>query len=116
MSVDDSAIVRHIVETALLEAGFEVIMAVDGEDAMAKLDEAMVDMVISDLNMPKMNGVELVRNIRAKPGMRFTPIVMLTSESEEEMRQKGKDAGASAWLLKPFKPEQLIRLVKMILP
>ncbi len=115
MTVDDSASVRQMVSFTLKQAGYQVVEAVDGKDALSKLHGAAVQMVLTDLNMPNMNGIELIRNVRADPGCKFIPIVMLTTESQAEMKQEGKAAGATGWIVKPFKPEQLLAVVKKVL-
>lgn len=114
--VDDSETVRQVLQLTLSNAGFEVVEAVDGVDALAKLTEAKsIDMIITDLNMPNMDGLQLIKNIREQGNYRFTPIVMLTTESSEGKKQAGREAGASGWIVKPFKPEQLLKVVKMVL-
>jgi len=115
MTVDDSATVRQMLSFTLQDAGFEVIEATDGVDALEKLKSESIQMLITDLNMPQMDGIELIREVRKTPGNRFVPIIMLTTESNEQKRQAGKSAGASGWIVKPFKPEQLLRVVKMVL-
>jgi two-component system chemotaxis response regulator CheY len=110
--VDDSASMRQLVSFALKDAGYDVIDAINGKDAMNKLNGTKIDMVITDLNMPEMDGIEFIKQVRNKPGYRFTPIVMLTTESQESKKQEGKQAGASGWIVKPFTPEQLIGVVK----
>ncbi len=115
MTVDDSATIRQMLKFTLSDAGFEVIEAIDGVDACAKLKENPVNMVITDLNMPKMDGIELIREVRKDPANRFVPIIMLTTESQEVKKQEGKSAGASGWIVKPFSPEQLLAVVKMVL-
>ena len=116
LTVDDSATIRQALNVALAGAGYEVVEATDGIDALRKLAVDKVDMVVTDLNMPNMNGVDLIREIRNRPGNRFTPIVMLTTESEHKKKQEGKAAGASGWIVKPFRPEQLLSVVKMVCP
>ena len=116
MAVDDSATVRQVLQMTLEGAGYEVIEAVDGKDALAKLGKTPVDMMVTDLNMPNMDGIELIKNVRLSPGNRFMPIIMLTTESQPEKKQEGKAAGASGWIVKPFKPEQLLAVVRMICP
>ena len=114
--VDDSETVRQVLKLTLSNAGFNVIEAEDGDDALAKLASApAVDMLITDLNMPNMDGLELIQKIRDDGKHRFTPIVMLTTESSEEKKRAGREAGASGWIVKPFKPEQLLKVVKMVL-
>jgi two-component system chemotaxis response regulator CheY len=110
--VDDSASMRQLVTFALKGAGYDVVEAIHGKDALGKLGGAKVDMMITDLNMPEMDGIEFIKNVRGNAASKFTPIVMLTTESQESKKQEGKQAGASGWLVKPFKPEELIELVK----
>jgi two-component system chemotaxis response regulator CheY len=110
--VDDSASMRQLVSFALNDAGYEVVAAVDGKDALSKAGDGAVDMVVTDLNMPEMDGLEFIRQLRSQPSYKFTPIVMLTTESQEAKKQEGKTAGASGWIVKPFTPEQLVSVVK----
>jgi len=116
MAVDDSATVRQVLQMTLEGAGYQVVEAVDGKDALNKLAGTQIDMMVTDLNMPNMDGIELIRNVRQSPGNRFMPIIMLTTESQPEKKQEGKAAGASGWIVKPFKPEQLLAVVRMICP
>ena len=92
-----------------------MIEAVDGRDALERLAQESVDMLITDLNMPNLDGVGLIREVRAQPANRFIPIIMLTTESHDSKKQEGKAAGASGWIVKPFKPEQLLGVVRMVL-
>lgn len=115
MMVDDSATMRQAVGMTLRDAGYEVIEAGDGVEALQRLEKESVDMLITDLNMPRLDGVGLIANVRRGQGNRFMPIVMLTTESDESRKQSGKRAGASAWLVKPFRPDQLIGLVRTVL-
>ena len=115
MTVDDSASVRQMVSFTLKNAGYEVVEAVDGQDAISKLNGSRINMVITDLNMPNMDGIELIRALRGNPAFKFVPIVMLTTESQATKKQEGKDAGATGWIVKPFKPEQLQAVVKKVL-
>ncbi len=115
MTVDDSASVRQMVSFTLKQAGYEVVEAVDGEDAIEKLDDAPVNMLVTDLNMPKKDGIELIREVRSRQQYRFMPIIMLTTESQAEKKQEGKAAGATGWIVKPFKPEQLLAVIKKVL-
>lgn len=110
--VDDSASMRQLVAFALKDAGYDVVSAVHGKDAMDKLNGTKIDMAITDLNMPEMDGIEFIKQFRGSSEYRFTPIVMLTTESQESKKQEGKQAGASGWIVKPFTPEQLIDVVK----
>lgn len=114
MTVDDSATVRQMIGFTLKAAGYEVVEAIDGKDAVSKLGSAP-HLVITDLNMPNMDGIELIRHIRTNSVCRFIPIVMLTTESQEKKKLEAKSAGATGWIIKPFKPEQLIAVVKKVL-
>lgn len=114
--VDDSATLRASVNYTLKEAGFETINAVNGVDGLDKLNQAMkngdqIGMIISDINMPVMDGITFIHEVKKTP-FKFTPILVLTTESQDEMKMKGKKAGASGWLVKPFKPEQLVYVTK----
>lgn len=115
MTVDDSTSVRQMVRFTLEEAGYNVIEAVDGKDALDKLADTSVNLVITDLNMPNLNGIELIRDVRQNSSQRFVPIIMLTTESQTAKKQEGKQAGATGWIVKPFKPEQLKAVVKKVL-
>ena len=117
MTVDDSATVRQVLQMTLVGAGYDVVEAVDGEDALEKLSGGeSVDMLVTDLNMPRVDGLDLIEQVRKKPGNRFMPIIMLTTESQPEKKSAGKAAGASGWITKPFKPEQLLAVVRMVCP
>jgi two-component system chemotaxis response regulator CheY len=110
--VDDAAVVRHVVSITLKKAGYEIIEAVNGKDALSKLARNTVNMVITDLNMPEMDGIELIREIRKTDGHKFMPVVMLTTVSQEDRKKEGKLAGASGWIFKPFQSKELIDTVK----
>ena len=116
MTVDDSPTVRQVLQLSLEEAGYKVVPASDGEDALRKLANDRVDLIVTDLEMPRMDGINLIQNVRSQPGNRFLPIIMLTSESLPEKKQAGKSAGASGWINKPFRPDQLLAVVRMICP
>ncbi|MDM8515388.1 response regulator [Desulfobacterales bacterium HSG16] len=115
MTVDDSASIRQMVSFTLKQAGYQVVEAVDGKDAFDKIKKSRINMLITDLNMPQMDGIELIRNVRTLPSARFMPIIMLTTESQASKKQEGKSAGATGWIVKPFKPEQLLAVVKKVL-
>jgi two-component system, chemotaxis family, chemotaxis protein CheY len=115
LTVDDSASIRQMVSFTLKNEGYTVVEAVDGVDGLAKLKENPVDMVLTDLHMPNMDGIELIKNVRADPKFKFIPIIFLTTESQADKKQEGKSAGATGWIVKPFKPEQLVGVVKKIL-
>ena len=115
--VDDSSSVRTVVKATLLGAGYSVIEGVDGKDAIAKLTGQKVHLIISDVNMPNMDGITMVKEIKKMPNYRFTPICMLTTESEQSKMMEGKAAGAKAWIVKPFQPPKLLDAVsKLVLP
>ena len=115
LTADDSASVRQMVTFTLQEAGYEVMEAVDGRDAFAKASSRTPHMLITDLNMPNLDGIGLIRALRAAPACRFIPMVLLTTESQAEKKQEGKAAGATGWIVKPFKPEQLLAVVRKVL-
>jgi len=115
MTVDDSASVRQMVCYTLKSAGYQVVEAVDGQDALSKLAGSSVHMIITDLNMPNLDGIGLIRQVRASASHKFVPVVMLTTESQDAKKMEGKQAGATGWIIKPFKPEQLLAVVKKVL-
>lgn len=115
MTVDDSSSVRQMVGFTLKGAGYEVVEAADGMDAFVKLSGMSVNLVLTDLNMPKMDGIDLIRRLRATTAHKFVPIVLLTTESEAAKKQEAKAAGATGWIVKPFKPDQLLAVVKKVL-
>ncbi len=115
LAVDDSASMRQMVSFTLKGAGHEVVEASDGKQALDKAGEIQVDLVLSDVNMPVMDGIELVKALRALPNYKFTPILMLTTESAGDKKMEGKRAGATGWLVKPFNPEQLLATIKKVL-
>ncbi len=115
--VDDSVSVRQVLGLTLRGAGYEVIEGRDGVDGLAKLQGQKVHLIVSDVNMPNMDGISFVKGVKALPNYRFTPIIMLTTESADEKKREGQAAGAKAWVVKPFKPETLLNAVqKLILP
>ena len=115
--VDDSASVRQVLNITLKSAGYDVIEAKDGQDGLSKLTGQKVHLIVSDVNMPNMDGITLVKEIKQLANYKFTPIIMLTTESEESKKQQGQAAGAKAWVVKPFKPEQMLAAVsKLVLP
>ena len=116
MVVDDSTSMRQMVNFTLAGAGYQVVEATDGVDALAKSSTQKVDLFITDLNMPKMDGIALTRQLRAAPQYRFTPIVLLTTESHLEKKMEGKSAGATGWIVKPFQVPQLLAVVKKVCP
>lgn len=115
LTVDDSASIRQMVSFTLKKEGYEVIEASDGNDALAKIKGNPADLVITDLHMPNLDGIGLIKALRADSSFRFTPIIMLTTESHEGRKNEGRQAGATGWIVKPFKPEQLVAVVKRLL-
>ena len=115
LAVDDSASIRRMVSFTLRTAGYDVVEAVDGEDALAKAKAQPMNLVLTDQNMPRMDGLTLVRSLRELPGYRTAPILILTTESGAEMKSRGKAAGATGWLVKPFDPQRLIDIVKKVI-
>ncbi len=113
---DDSGSVRQMLSFVLTQAGFEVLSAEDGQEALDKAPAFSPHLVITDLNMPKLNGIELVKSLRAITGFRFIPILVLTTEGQEEKKQAGRAAGATGWLVKPFMPDKLLAVVNKVLP
>lgn len=117
MIVDDSASLRQVVSIALKSSGYDVIEGIDGKDALSKLTGQKVHLIISDVNMPNMDGITFVKEVKKLPDYKFTPVIMLTTEAGEDKKAAGQAAGAKAWVVKPFKPEQMITAVaKLILP
>ncbi len=116
LAVDDSASMRQMVSFTLKGAGFDVIEACDGQEALDIAKTTSVDLVLSDVNMPVMDGIELVKKLRALTDYKFTPILMLTTESASDKKTQGKNAGATGWLVKPFNPEQLLVTIRKVLP
>lgn len=115
--VDDSSSVRQVVGIALKSAGYDVIEACDGKDALGKLTGQKVHLIISDVNMLNMDGITFVKEVKKLASYKFTPIIMLTTESQESKKAEGQAAGAKAWVVKPFQPAQMLAAVsKLILP
>lgn len=115
ITVEDSTSLREMISFTLSEAGYEVAQAEDGQDALDKLNGFKADLVITDLNMPRMNGIELTSSLRGDPVYRFVPIIFLTTESQLQKKQAAKEAGATGWIVKPFKPDQLLQVVRKVL-
>ncbi|MFP4155100.1 MAG: response regulator [Halothiobacillaceae bacterium] len=109
--VDDSAAVRQVVSLSLKQAGHRVVEAVDGRDALGKLDQCRFHLVISDVNMPNLDGIGFVTRMKSHDAHRFTPVLMLTTESGEARKAEGRAAGVRAWLVKPFSPDVLLSAV-----
>jgi len=115
--VDDSASMRQMVGFTLESAGFEVIQGINGEDAIDALKAAgKVDVIVTDLNMPIMDGLAFIKEVRKMPSAAFTPILMLTTESGEDRKMQAKEAGATGWIVKPFQPEVLLKVIQKVMP
>ena len=115
LAVDDSASMRQMVSFTLKNAGFHVIDAVDGQDALDKSKAHDFSLVLTDQNMPRMDGITLIRKLRENPKFKTTPILVLTTESSDQMKQAGRDAGATGWLVKPFDPAKLIEVIGKVI-
>jgi len=116
LTADDSQSMRQMIAFTLRDAGYEVVEAVDGRDALEKVAASPPHMLITDLNMPRMDGIDLIRQVRALPQCKYIPIIMLTTESQDAKKQAGRAAGASGWITKPFRIEQLVAVAKRLLP
>lgn len=115
--VDDAAAIRQVVGIALKGAGYDVIEACDGQDALGKLNGQKLNLIITDVNMPNMDGITLIKEVKQLPRYKFTPIIVLTTESQEGKKREGQAAGAKAWVVKPFQPPQLLAAVaKLVQP
>lgn len=114
--VDDSVSMRKMIRSALRSGSFDVVEAANGPDALSTLDRQQVDLIITDVNMPDMDGISLVRELRQRPRTKSTPILVLTTEATTEMKQAGRAAGATGWIVKPFNPQQLVQVVAKVLP
>jgi len=115
MVVDDSNSMRGLIKQALAKAGHEVVEAVDGEDALARVTGAKIDLFLCDVNMPRIDGLTLVKRLRGLPAFKFSPILMLTTEIDPEKKRIAKEAGATGWLVKPFQPDQLLATIRKVL-
>lgn len=115
LTVDDSASIRQAIKIALSSEGYEVAEAADGAQGLSKADAGAFSLIITDLNMPVMNGLDMIRALRAKPAHQGVPIIFLTTESDPEVKAQAKAAGATGWIIKPFDPDQLVRIVKKVL-
>jgi two-component system chemotaxis response regulator CheY len=114
--VDDSPSVRQVLNITLKGAGYEVIEATDGKDGLGKLNGQKVHLIVSDVNMPNMDGISFVKAVKQLANYKFTPIIMLTTESGEARKREGQAAGAKAWMVKPFKPDQMLAAMEKLLP
>lgn len=114
LTVDDSATMRDMLRFTLEKAGYQVVQGVDGRDGLTKLAENGADVIITDVNMPVMDGLTLIREVRTQPAHKSTPILVLTTEASQAMKDKGRAAGATGWIVKPFDPEKLLAVVKKV--
>ncbi|MHB8972979.1 MAG: response regulator [Pirellulaceae bacterium] len=112
--VDDSTSMRQMVSFTMKEAGFNVLEGANGQEALKRVEGQRVDVVVTDLNMPVMDGITLIRQLRSNPLYKFTPILMLTTESQDSKKQEGKAAGATGWIIKPFNPQQLLGVIAKV--
>jgi two-component system, chemotaxis family, chemotaxis protein CheY len=115
LAVDDSASMRQMIVATLKSAGYEVLQASCGMEALQVVKTRQVDLILTDINMPNVDGFSLIRMVRALPTYRFTPILALTTESAAEIKKKGKEAGATGWIVKPFNPTQLLDVLKRVI-
>jgi two-component system, chemotaxis family, chemotaxis protein CheY len=115
LTVDDSTSMRQMVKATLLSAGYDVVEAADGQEALDFARENPVDLVITDVNMPRMDGITLVSELRSLPSYRLTPLLLLTTESSMDKKMEGKKAGATGWIVKPFNPAQLLATLARVL-
>ena len=115
LAVDDSSSLRQMVAFSLKAAGYQVVEAVDGQDGLDKAKLQNVDLVLTDQNMPRMDGIGLTKKLRDNPRFKNTPILILTTESSDQMKQAGRSAGATGWLVKPFDPAKLIEVIKKVI-
>ena len=116
LTIDDSKTMRDMLMLTLAEAGFDVLQAVDGQDGLDVLVNERVDVVITDINMPRMDGYEVIRQLRSNPSHKTTPILVLTTESEADKRNLAREAGATGWMVKPFDPDRLVETVRKVAP
>ena len=112
--VDDSASVRNVAGIALREAGYEVVEAANGQEALTKLQGERIHLIISDVNMPVLDGISFLKELKRHPDYRFTPVIMLTTESGEDKKEEGRAAGAKAWIVKPFQPASMLDAVSKL--
>ncbi|MBS0372966.1 MAG: response regulator [Proteobacteria bacterium] len=115
LAVDDSASMRQMVNFTLKGAGYQVVQAVDGVEALEYARQHAVDLVLTDVNMPRMDGITLVKELRSLPSYRYTPMLVLTTESSQDKKMQGKQAGATGWIVKPFNPDQLLATIARVL-
>lgn len=115
LAVDDSASIRGLVSLVLKQGGYEVVLAEDGQEALEYAEDNSVDLVLTDINMPRMDGINLIKNLRALPHYKFVPMLVLTTESGQDKKMEGKAAGATGWIVKPFDPVSLLATIGKVL-
>jgi two-component system chemotaxis response regulator CheY len=115
LAIDDSASIRQMVTFTLKSSGYEVVEAIDGMDGLEKAKGKTFNLILTDQNMPRMDGLTLIKNLRGLPQYKSVPILMLTTESSDAMKQQGRAAGATGWLVKPFDPQKLVEVVKKVI-
>ncbi|MDP2158756.1 MAG: response regulator [Nitrospirota bacterium] len=115
MTVDDSASIRQLVSFTLKQHGYEVVEAINGAEALRKLSKEKIDMLITDINMPEMDGISLIKMVRDNPSYKFIPIIILTTESQTGKKEEAKAAGATGWIIKPFRPDQLVSAIRKVM-
>ncbi|MEH6473493.1 MAG: response regulator [Halopseudomonas sp.] len=116
LAVDDAATIRQVVHGTLSQAGYNVVLATNGKEALRKLLENKVNLMITDINMPEMDGITLIKTVKSRKEFRFLPIVCLTSEDQKDFVPRAKEAGACAWIDKPFTPAEVLAITKRLLP
>jgi len=114
--VDDSVTIRQMVAFTLKDAGFSVVEAGDGQEGLERLAAQRMDLIITDLNMPRLDGIGFVRALRSLPASKYTPVLLLTTESQESKRQEARSAGATGWIVKPFHPDKMLQVIRKVLP
>ncbi|MGZ5052972.1 MAG: response regulator [Methylobacter sp.] len=113
--VEDSSSVRQVMNSTLTRQGYNVVLAIDGQDALGKLDGSKIHLIISDVNMPNLDGLSFVKQAKLMPAYKFTPIIMLTTETQQDKMNEGKAAGVKAWIVKPFQPPQLLAAIEQLI-
>ena len=115
LAVDDSPSIRSLVNHVLVQAGFDVVLAEDGKEALAFAQENTVDLVLTDIHMPNLDGIGLIKELRDLPNYKFVPLLVLTTESGKDKKMEGKSAGATGWIVKPFEPDELVAIIRKVL-
>lgn len=116
LAIDDSKTIRDMLSFTLSDAGYSYVLAEDGQKGLDALSEGHFDVIITDINMPVMDGITFIREARARPEIKGTPILVLTTEGSTDVKQKGREAGATGWIVKPFDPDKLLAVIKKVSP